>query len=114
MSRCSSRSCGRWIIGRGLLLALVLLVVFLFGGQYLPEAIGLSESSVTVAGGLILFLIALNMVFPSAGGVFGEDVEDVSGAPFSFPSPCRSSRGRRPKQAVSHRNGTPCMAEFCW
>jgi multiple antibiotic resistance protein len=75
----------RWIIGRELLIALVFLVVFLFGGQYLLEAIGLSESSVTVAGGLILFLIALKMVFPSPGGVFGEDVEDASGDPILVP-----------------------------
>jgi multiple antibiotic resistance protein len=75
----------RWIIGRELLIALVFLVVFLFGGQYLLGAIGLSESSVTVAGGLILFLIALKMVFPSPGGVFGEDVEAASGAPVLVP-----------------------------
>jgi len=75
----------RWIIGRELLIALVFLVVFLFGGQYLLGAIGLSESSVTVAGGLILFLIALKMVFPSPGGVFGEDVEETSGAPMLVP-----------------------------
>jgi multiple antibiotic resistance protein len=75
----------RWIIGRELLIALVFLVAFLFGGQYLLGAIGLSESSVTVAGGLILFLIALKMVFPSPGGVFGEDVEDASDDPILVP-----------------------------
>jgi multiple antibiotic resistance protein len=75
----------RWVIARELLIALGFLVVFLFGGQYLLAAIGISESSVTVAGGLILFLIALRMVFPSSGGVFAEDAEEASDAPVLVP-----------------------------
>lgn len=75
----------RWVIARELLIALVFLIAFLFGGEYLLSAIGLSESSVTVAGGIILFLIALRMVFPSPGGVFGEDVEEASSAPILVP-----------------------------
>ena len=77
----------RWIIARELLIALVFLIVFLFGGQYLLAAIGISESSVTVAGGLILFLIALRMVFPSPGGVFGEDAEEAGESPILVPHP---------------------------
>ncbi len=75
----------RWVIARELLIALGFLVVFLFGGQYLLAAIGISESSVTVAGGIILFLIALRMVFPSPGGVFAEDAEQASDAPILVP-----------------------------
>jgi len=75
----------RWVIARELLIALGFLVVFLFGGQYLLAAIGISESSVTVAGGIILFLIALRMVFPSPGGVFAEDVEEAGGDPILVP-----------------------------
>lgn len=75
----------RWVIARELLIALVFLIAFLFGGEYLLSAIGLSESSVTVAGGIILFLIAVRMVFPSPGGVFGEDVEEASSAPILVP-----------------------------
>lgn len=75
----------RWVIARELLIALVFLIVFLFGGEYLLAAIGLSESSVTVAGGIILFLIALRMVFPSPGGVFAEDAERASDAPLLVP-----------------------------
>lgn len=75
----------RWVIARELLIALGFLIVFLFGGEYLLDAIDISESSVTVAGGIILFLIALRMVFPSPGGVFGEDVEDASEAPLLVP-----------------------------
>ncbi|WP_263831342.1 MarC family protein [Salinibacter sp.] len=75
----------RWVIARELLIALGFLVVFLVGGQYLLAAIGISESSVTVAGGIILFLIALRMVFPSPGGVFAEDAEQARDAPLLVP-----------------------------
>lgn len=70
----------RWVIARELLIALGFLVAFLFGGRYVLDAIGISESSLTVAGGVILFLIALRMIFPSPGGVFGADAEDAEDA----------------------------------
>jgi len=41
-----------------------------------------------VAGGVILFLIALRMIFPSPGGVFGadaENAEDAAGEPLLVP-----------------------------
>jgi len=70
----------RRVIARELLIALVFLVGFLFGGRYVLDAIGISESTLTVAGGIILFLIALRMVFPTPGGVFAADAEEVDGA----------------------------------
>ncbi len=56
------------IILRELLIALAVLLLFLFAGQYILDALGISESSLTAAGGVILFLIALRMIFPRAGG----------------------------------------------
>lgn len=70
----------RWVIARELLIALAFLVAFLFGGRYVLDAIGISESSLTVAGGVILFLIALRMIFPTPGGIFGADTEEAEGA----------------------------------
>lgn len=78
----------RRVIARELLIALVFLLAFLFGGRYLLNAIGISESTLTVAGGVILFLIALRMIFPSPGGVFGadaENAEDAAGEPLLVP-----------------------------
>lgn len=75
----------RWVIARELLIALAFLVAFLFGGRYVLDAIGISESSLTVAGGVILFLIALRMIFPSPGGVFGADAEDAEAEPILVP-----------------------------
>lgn len=72
----------RFVMLRELLIALIALVVFLFAGRALLEAIGISEASLSVAGGVLLFLIALRMVFPSRGHR-GE--EELEGEPFIVP-----------------------------
>ena len=63
----------RHVLIRELLIALLALVVFLFAGRYLLAALHISESSLTIAGALILFLIALPMVFPSIKISMGTD-----------------------------------------
>lgn len=52
------------VLMRELLLALLVLIVFLFSGTWILDLLGISEPSLTVAGGIILFLIAIRMVFP--------------------------------------------------
>jgi MarC family membrane protein len=59
------------IVLRECLIAYGLLLVFLFGGQAFLALMHLSETSLTIAGGVILFLIALRMVFSHPEGVFG-------------------------------------------
>lgn len=70
------------IIVRELLIALGVLVVFLFLGQYLLHLLQVSETALTAAGGTILLLIAIKMIFPSSGGL-SEDTPD--GEPFIVP-----------------------------
>lgn len=52
------------IILRELLIALGILVLFLFCGQFLLSALHISEPALSTAGGIILFLIAIRMIFP--------------------------------------------------
>jgi MarC family membrane protein len=52
--------------------AYVILVAFMLGGRTFLEWLHLSEQSLTIAGGIILFLIAIRMVFPRPEGIFGE------------------------------------------
>ncbi len=73
----------KWIIFRELLIALVALIFFLFFGQYILEALQVSQGSLGAAGGIILFLIAVRMIFPVPRGVFGEEAE--GGEPFIVP-----------------------------
>src|SRR5438477_360718 len=72
----------RRVIVRELLIALSVLVFFLFVGQYLLLVLHISEPALTIAGGVILFLIALRMVFPSVEKPLQEDVD---GEPFIVP-----------------------------
>jgi multiple antibiotic resistance protein len=72
------------IIARELLIALAVLLLFLFAGQYILDALKISESSLTAAGGVILFLIALRMIFPRVGGVM-EHGGDDDGEPLVVP-----------------------------
>jgi len=70
------------VVARELLIALAALLVFLFLGQYLLALLGISDPALTVAGGIILFLIALKMVFPTLAP---RGQEDVEGEPFVVP-----------------------------
>jgi len=68
----------RLVMIRELLIALVVLFVFLLGGGYVLSALQLRAESISIAGGIILFLIGLKMIFPPRdGGIFGDsgDVE---------------------------------------
>lgn len=70
------------VIFRELVIALGVLVVFLFLGQHILNLLGISEPALTLSGGVILFLIALRMIFPSHETSLRED---VSGEPFIVP-----------------------------
>lgn len=72
----------RRVVVRELLIALVALVLFLFAGQPLLELLGISEPALTAAGGILLFLIAIRMVFPRHGAA---QEEELSGEPFIVP-----------------------------
>jgi MarC family membrane protein len=71
----------RRIIARELLIALAILLFFLFAGRYVLVLLAVSPPSLRVAGGVILFLIALRMVFPTVHGFY----EHVEGEPFVVP-----------------------------
>jgi multiple antibiotic resistance protein len=71
------------ILIREMLIALVTLVLFLFLGPYVLAALQVSQGSLGAAGGIILFLIALRMVFPVPKGLFGDETE--AGEPFIVP-----------------------------
>ena len=54
----------------------------LLGGKYALELMRLRQESVSIAGGIILFLIGLRMIFPPRDGIMGEMPE---GEPFIVP-----------------------------
>jgi multiple antibiotic resistance protein len=72
----------RRVLIRELLVALAVLIVFLFGGPFLLRAMHISESSLTVAGAILLFIISMRMVFPAPRPVSESEFE---GEPFIVP-----------------------------
>jgi len=72
----------RRIVLRECVIAYAILLAFMLGGRTFLEWLQLSEESLAIAGGIILFLIALRMVFRHPEGLFG----DLPGAePFIVP-----------------------------
>ena len=62
-------------------IAFVILLGFLFSGETFLSALGLTGVSLQLAGGVVLFLIAIRMIFPPTGG--SEEV--LAGEPFIVP-----------------------------
>ena len=57
----------RPVLVREVTIAYAILMFFLFVGTPLLQFLGLEQSSLSLAGGILLFLIAIGMVFPRAG-----------------------------------------------
>lgn len=57
------------IVFREMLIALFVMFVFNFLGEWIFQLLGLSETTVRISSGLILFLIALQILFPHLQGM---------------------------------------------
>jgi MarC family membrane protein len=54
----------RWVIFREMMVALIIIIFFNFLGDGLMHFLSVSEDTIQIAGGIILFLICLKMIFP--------------------------------------------------
>lgn len=70
------------VLVREVLFAYVFLLAFLFLGRYLLQLLGLQQETISIAGGIILFLIALRMIFPPEKSRLGDEPQ---GEPFIVP-----------------------------
>ncbi|MGE9552493.1 YhgN family NAAT transporter [Erwinia amylovora] len=55
----------RMVLIREMLIALVIMLLFLFAGEKILAFLNLRTETVSISGGIILFLIAIKMIFPS-------------------------------------------------
>ena len=96
----------RAIMIRELLIALLVMFIFLFAGEKILAFLNLRAETVSISGGIILFLIAIKMIFPSAEGSSsglpaGEEPFIVplaihhSAAVVAIPAPAGRKRGKR-------------------
>lgn len=72
----------RRVLARELLVALVILVLFLVFGRALLNLFSLQEEAIGIAGGIVLMIIAIRMIFPSERN-WADDLPD--GEPFIVP-----------------------------
>ncbi|WP_407919814.1 YhgN family NAAT transporter [Endozoicomonas numazuensis] len=72
------------ILMREMLIALLILVIFLFLGDAMLRTLHLRQEAVSIAGAIILFIIAIKMIFPPSrgGGIMGDTPD---GEPFIVP-----------------------------
>ncbi len=61
----------RIVLVRELLFALLILILFLFAGQSIMDFLHVQPETLSISGGIILFIIAIKMIFPSAGSITG-------------------------------------------
>jgi multiple antibiotic resistance protein len=69
------------IILRETFIAFIVLIFFLFFGQHIMESMNISQPALSIAGGIILFLISIRMIFPH----HHEDKTRQLGEPFIVP-----------------------------
>jgi MarC family membrane protein len=75
-----------WVIMREVLIAFLLLLGFMFVGKEFLTLMNLSDLSLQIAGGVILFLIALKMIFPTAANTEEELVGEPLIVPLAIPA----------------------------
>tara|TARA_R110000850_G_scaffold45965_1_gene115842 strand:+ start:264 stop:932 length:669 start_codon:yes stop_codon:yes gene_type:complete len=95
-------------------IATLVLLAFLVGGQYLLETLGLRLGSFQIAGGVILFLFALTMIFGDSKP--SREIEEaerdhLAGAVFPLAMPSIASPGAMLAIVVLTDNQTEPLAE---
>lgn len=55
----------RWVLFREMGIALLAMLIFNFIGEYIFRLLGISQTTVRLASGAILFIVAFNVLFPT-------------------------------------------------
>lgn len=75
----------RRIIIRESVIALAILLIFVVGGRAILTALGLQPYTLGIAGGIVLFMIALGMVFPTRRVIDDDPLDDPLVVPIAMP-----------------------------
>ena len=73
------------VLLRELLIALLILLVFMVCGENMLNLLHLEQGAVGISGGIILFLVALKMIFPPAKNAQGNNEPSIEDEPFIVP-----------------------------
>ena len=74
-----------WVVARESFFALLILCIFLFFGPALTSLLHIGQPALYIAGGVLLFLIALSMIFPGILNTTSKPDENAGGEPFIVP-----------------------------
>ena len=72
----------RIVLAREIGFAYAVMLVFLFAGNYIMRFLRLDQSSISISGGIVLFIIAIRMIFPEERRLATDSLE---GEPFVVP-----------------------------
>ncbi len=72
-----------WIIFREKIIALIVIIVFAYFGDDFLKSLGISHEAIFLAGGIVLFIMALKLTFPEDGSLL--DSLAIDGEPLVFP-----------------------------
>jgi multiple antibiotic resistance protein len=73
------------ITARELVIALAIMLVLLFAGTAILNFLGLTQPSLNIAGGVLLFIIALRMIFPGAAAEAATEKDEPFIVPLAMP-----------------------------
>lgn len=77
LTKGTSRSHQKTMAIKSVFIATVILVGFVFGGEFIFDKLGISLDALRIAGGIMLFIIGLNMVFEKRTESREERAEDI-------------------------------------
>ncbi len=75
----------RKIIVRELLIALAILLLFIFFGNWILSVLGVDSSVIGISGGILLFIISLTMIFPKDTDISGLPKHEPLVVPIAIP-----------------------------
>ncbi|WP_129774791.1 YhgN family NAAT transporter [Peristeroidobacter soli] len=75
----------RKVLVREVLIAYVVLIFFMLLGDRALSLLRIQQGTISIAGGIVLFLIALRMVFPAAGGLDDNSEGEPLVVPLAIP-----------------------------
>jgi len=73
----------RLVLIREMIIALLIMLLFLFTGEKILNVLNLRTETVSISGGIILFLIAIKMIFPSHNNTNNDII--INKEPFLVP-----------------------------
>lgn len=73
------------VLFRELVIALAILLFFLFAGSFTLSLLGVRQDALSISGGILLFLIALGMVFPEKSILHEQGSEEPFIVPIAVP-----------------------------